>query len=92
MPPQFDARSPGVLSTWREYKQCGQWFVYPLPETNAPQLAHVKSSTVFVNRFITAPMHYDTFGLIRLLRPVRPGPFYASVSSGEYILDRNRQI
>ena len=55
MPPQFDNLSPGLLSTCREYKQCGQWFVYPLPKTFAPQLAHTKSSTRFVNFFIYKP-------------------------------------
>lgn len=36
-PPHSAARSPGLLSTCMEHKQLGQWFVYPLPVTLAPQ-------------------------------------------------------
>ena len=55
MPRQFDWRSPGLLSTCRDHKHFGQWLVYPLPKTSAPQWAQVKSSTCFVKRFIYKP-------------------------------------
>ena len=52
MPRQFDWRSPGLLSTCRDHKHFGQWLVYPLPKTSAPQWAQVKFSFTFVNLFI----------------------------------------
>ena len=89
IPPQVAARSPGLLSTCRDHRQFGQWFVYPLPETTAPQWAQLKSSTVFVKPFIISPTHYDTSVLIHRLRLIHLGQVYANESSGEYILGQN---
>ena len=92
-PRHVAARSPGLLSTCRDHKHCGQWFVYPLPATYAPQWAQVKSSTRLVNFFkVTTPTHCDTSGLIRRPRPINRGPICAHVSFGEYISGRIRRI
>ena len=95
IPPHIAARSPGLLSTWRDHKHFGQWFVYPLPTTVAPQWAQTKSSTVFVNFFIykiTAQVHCDTSWSIRRFHPIHPGPFYADESFAECISGRIRRI
>ena len=92
MPRQFDWRSPGLLSTCRDHKHFGQWLVYPLPKTSAPQWAHVKFSTHFVNLFITGPMHHDTFLSIHQLHLSRLDQVYAILSFGEYILGRILRI
>lgn len=92
IPPHVAVRSPGLLSTWRDHKQFGQWFVYPLPRTRTPQCAQVKSSTRRVNFFIITPTRCDTSGSVHLLRPVRPDPICAGVSSGVYILGQIRRI
>ena len=81
IPPHVDARSPGVLSTCFEYKHCGQWFVYPLPVTVAPQCAQVKFSMRFVKRFITVPMRCGTSVLIHLFPSIHLDPVCANVSS-----------
>ena len=43
-PPHSAARSPGLISTCLLHKQFGQWLVYPLPLTFAPQFSQTKSS------------------------------------------------
>ena len=51
IPPQGFALSPGLISTWSEQRQKGQWFreVYPRGKTSLPQATQVKPLSFFVN-------------------------------------------
>ena len=51
-PRHFSKRSPGCISTCALQRHFGQWFVYPLPSTRAPQCAQVKSSFLFWKRAV----------------------------------------